>query len=276
MNKGQAVFRTYTTLARVPGRASRAGGPRPWPTGWVTCCSRCAHEQREMVVGNLRRVLGADADDRRRAPRPLGTPVVSGLRSLLGRGLPAGPHLAGRSGAADVREGIEHLAEGMATGKGVVMALPHVGSWEYGGAFLATQDLPMTAVAERLEPPELFDFFVEQRAAMGLTIVPLDGHRAAPHGHASRRRTGRPAVRPRPRRQRHRGRVLRRDAPPCRPARPPWPSGPARRWSPVRSTAARAATTGPSSSRPSTPPGRARSGRTWPASPRRSPPGSRA
>ena len=32
----------------------------------------------------------------------------------------------------------------------------------------------MTAVAERIEPPELFDFFVEQRAAMGLTIVPLD------------------------------------------------------------------------------------------------------
>ena len=32
----------------------------------------------------------------------------------------------------------------------------------------------MTAVAERIEPPALFDFFVEQRAAMGLTIVPLD------------------------------------------------------------------------------------------------------
>ena len=32
----------------------------------------------------------------------------------------------------------------------------------------------MTSVAERIEPPELFEFFVEQRAAMGLTIVPLD------------------------------------------------------------------------------------------------------
>jgi lauroyl/myristoyl acyltransferase len=62
----------------------------------------------------------------------------------------------------------------MAAGKGVIMALPHVGSWEFGGAFLATQGLPMTAVAERIEPPELFEFFVDQRAAMGLTIVPLD------------------------------------------------------------------------------------------------------
>ena len=33
----------------------------------------------------------------------------------------------------------------------------------------------MTSVAERIEPPELFDYFVSQRAAMGLTIVPLDG-----------------------------------------------------------------------------------------------------
>ena len=72
-------------------------------------------------------------------------------------------------------EGLEHLVEGVAAGKGVIMALPHVGSWEFGGAFLATQDLPMTSVAERIEPPELFEFFVEQRAAMGLTIIPLDG-----------------------------------------------------------------------------------------------------
>ena len=71
-------------------------------------------------------------------------------------------------------DGFDYLVEGMAAGKGVIMALPHVGSWEYGGAFLATLGLPMTSVAERIEPPELFEFFVAQRATMGLTIVPLD------------------------------------------------------------------------------------------------------
>ena len=64
---------------------------------------------------------------------------------------------------------------GMAGGRGVVMALPHVGSWEWGGAFLATVGYPMTTVAERIEPPELFDWFVDEREAMGLTIVPLGG-----------------------------------------------------------------------------------------------------
>lgn len=72
-----------------------------------------------------------------------------------------------------VERGYEHLQEAMASGNGVVMALPHVGSWEWGGAFLASEGYPMTSVAERIEPPALFEWFVEERRAMGLTIVPL-------------------------------------------------------------------------------------------------------
>jgi KDO2-lipid IV(A) lauroyltransferase len=69
--------------------------------------------------------------------------------------------------------GLDHLDEGLASGRGVVLALPHVGSWEWGGAFLASTGRPMTSVAERIEPPELFDWFVKAREEMGLTIVPL-------------------------------------------------------------------------------------------------------
>jgi KDO2-lipid IV(A) lauroyltransferase len=74
-------------------------------------------------------------------------------------------------------EGSENLVKGMVAGSGVIMALPHIGSWEWGGKWLAGQGYPMTAVAEPLEPPQLFEWFVEQRRAMGLTIVPL-GHGA--------------------------------------------------------------------------------------------------
>ena len=45
-------------------------------------------------------------------------------------------------------------------GRGIVMALPHVGSWEWGGYWLALEGMPMTAVVERLEPEELFEWFV--------------------------------------------------------------------------------------------------------------------
>ncbi|MGH9093200.1 MAG: phosphatidylinositol mannoside acyltransferase [Acidimicrobiales bacterium] len=74
-----------------------------------------------------------------------------------------------------VERGYEHLERGMAEGRGVVMVLPHVGSWEWGGAFLAARGYPMTTVAERIEPPELFDWFIRQRGALGLTVVALGG-----------------------------------------------------------------------------------------------------
>lgn len=71
-------------------------------------------------------------------------------------------------------EGWEHLQAGVKAGKGVVLALPHVGSWEWGGAWFAQRGTPMTSVAERLASEKLYEWFVDQRRALGLTIVPLD------------------------------------------------------------------------------------------------------
>jgi KDO2-lipid IV(A) lauroyltransferase len=79
-----------------------------------------------------------------------------------------------------LQEGREHLRAAMDRGRGIVMALPHVGSWEWGGYWLALEGMPMTAIVERLEPEELFEWFIGQRTAMGLTAVPLgDGSSSA-------------------------------------------------------------------------------------------------
>jgi phosphatidylinositol dimannoside acyltransferase len=79
-----------------------------------------------------------------------------------------------------LQEGHEHLRAAIEGGRGVVMALPHVGSWEWGGYWLGLEGMPMTAVVERLEPEQLFEWFVAQRTAMGLTAVPLgDGSSSA-------------------------------------------------------------------------------------------------
>ena len=172
MNKGQAVFRTYTTLARCLSAL-----PEPVAMGAAGVVGdvmfKVRTEQRRMVSNNLRRVIGADVGDReildrwaRRSFRAYARYWVEGAR--LAR---TSPNEVERRTMVD---GFDYLVEGMAAGKGVIMALPHVGSWEYGGAFLATQGMPMTSVAEKIEPPELFEFFVAQRATMGLTIVPLD------------------------------------------------------------------------------------------------------
>jgi KDO2-lipid IV(A) lauroyltransferase len=75
-----------------------------------------------------------------------------------------------------IGEGLEHLVAAKGLGKGVVIALPHIGSWEWGGAFLATLGMPMTAVAEELDPPELFEWFRKKREAIGINIAPLNVH----------------------------------------------------------------------------------------------------
>jgi len=75
-----------------------------------------------------------------------------------------------------VAEGLEHLMAAKARGHGLIIALPHIGSWEWGGAFLNTIGLTMTAVAEELDPPELFAWFKKKREAMGIYIEPLNEH----------------------------------------------------------------------------------------------------
>ena len=172
MDTGQVVFRTYTTLGRCI-----AALPEPVALGLGNVVGdvlyRVRHEHRAMVKANLVRVLGSHGGDAelldrwaRRSFRAYARYWVEGARL---------PNTSPDEVVQNVFvDGLHHLHDGAAAGRGTILALPHIGSWEYGGAFLATQDLPMTAVAERIEPPALFDYFVEQRAAMGLTIVPLD------------------------------------------------------------------------------------------------------
>jgi KDO2-lipid IV(A) lauroyltransferase len=76
-------------------------------------------------------------------------------------------------------EGLEHLRRGKERGQGVIIALPHIGSWEWGGAFLNSLGLGMTAVAEELDPPELFEWFKEKRESIGIRIEPLNEHAGA-------------------------------------------------------------------------------------------------
>ena len=211
MRNERLVYRTYTVL----GRALSAL-PEPVALAGAACRGRCplprparasghGHGQPSAGVGRAEdNAADAAILDRwaRRSFQAYARYWVEGAR-------------LGRTPRHEVVQrtfvqGLHHLVDGMAAGNGVIMALPHVGSWEYGGAFLAHQDLPMTSVAERIEPPELFDFFVEQRAAIGLTVIPLDATSGkAVLGDAPTGRSGRAAERPGHRGNRCRGRVLR-------------------------------------------------------------------
>jgi len=70
-------------------------------------------------------------------------------------------------------DGFEHVVAGAQAGNGVVAALPHVGGWDYGGAWLAAHGYPPTVVVEPVEPPELLEWFADARRRLGMEVVPL-------------------------------------------------------------------------------------------------------
>ena len=66
------------------------------------------------------------------------------------------------------------MTDGLRAGNGVILALPHLGGWEWA-AFWLTEvlHLPVAAVVEALNPPELAAWFVELREALGMEIITL-------------------------------------------------------------------------------------------------------
>ncbi|MFF1645836.1 phosphatidylinositol mannoside acyltransferase [Streptomyces sp. NPDC058240] len=68
------------------------------------------------------------------------------------------------------------LTDGLDTGRGVILALPHLGNWDLAGAWVTTDlQVPFTTVAERLKPETLYDRFVAYREGLGMEVLPHSG-----------------------------------------------------------------------------------------------------
>lgn len=69
-------------------------------------------------------------------------------------------------------EGLEHVDAALAEGRGAIMAVPHMGSWDMAGSWAAAKGYPVSAVAERF-PGSLNDAVVETRQRFGLNVISL-------------------------------------------------------------------------------------------------------
>ena len=68
------------------------------------------------------------------------------------------------------------LRDTLASGRGAIVALPHMGNWDHAGAWAATlSEDGFTTVAERLKPEKLFERFLRYRESIGMEVLPLTG-----------------------------------------------------------------------------------------------------
>ena len=71
-------------------------------------------------------------------------------------------------------EGFEHIEDSWSEGPGPILALPHLGGWEWAGRGLTCRPkFEVTVVVEPQQPKELFEFMISYRESFGMNVIPL-------------------------------------------------------------------------------------------------------
>lgn len=138
---------------------------------------RLMRSRRELMAAHQRRIAGGVLDGPELERRVREAFLSYGRYWLESARAPAASARGLESVAS--AEGMEHFDAALAAGRGVILALPHLGTWDAGGAWMASIGYPLTVVAELLRPRRLFDWFVAMRRRLGIEVVAL-GPDAAP------------------------------------------------------------------------------------------------
>lgn len=155
-------YRAFTgILGLLPEPAMRWVGEGLGKLAWYVAAGR-----RRLVQRHLRRVLGADAEVKSRSKRMFARygrywAEVFWLR----------PRRKEEVVAHTVILNVETLFRSHAAGKGIILALPHMGNWEVAGAAAEAIGLPVLAAAEALPNDLITDWFVGVRKMVGIDVV---------------------------------------------------------------------------------------------------------
>ncbi|MFE6226096.1 MULTISPECIES: phosphatidylinositol mannoside acyltransferase [unclassified Streptomyces] len=158
----------WATVKKLPEPAARALGRRIADTVWKRRGKGVLR-----LEANLARVV-PDA-----TPERLAALSRAGMRSYMrywmeSFRLPTWSRERAANGFAP--KDVHHLKDALASGRGVVLALPHMGNWDLAGVWVTRAlGVPFTTVAERLKPESLYDRFVAYRESLGMEVLPHTG-----------------------------------------------------------------------------------------------------
>jgi KDO2-lipid IV(A) lauroyltransferase len=161
-----ASYRAGGRILRVVPPAFRHAAAAPGGTAWYWLSAR----QRRAALDNYAAALGRRPSDpevariARRAFQNYGRMLMDFvlMGSLTRDELIERVSLDGR----------EHLDKALAAGRGAIMAVPHMGSWDMAGSYAGALGYKISAVAERF-PGSLNDAVVETRQRFGMHVILL-------------------------------------------------------------------------------------------------------
>jgi len=155
-------YRLFTgILGLLPEPAMRWVGEGLGRLAWYVAGGR-----RRLVQRHLRRVLGPDASVKARSRR---------MFARYGRYWAEVFWLRPRRKKEVVTYttivNVESLFRSHEAGKGIILALPHMGNWEVAGAAAEAIGLPVLAAAEALPNDLITDWFIAVRKMVGIDVV---------------------------------------------------------------------------------------------------------
>ena len=168
-SKPQLLAASYSAGARLLRAAPpglRHAAAAPGGAAWFVL----SRAQRKAALDNYAAALGRERDDpevqrvARRAFQNYGRMLMDFI--LLGSLRP--DELVARI----TIDGREHLDQALAKGRGAIMAVPHMGSWDMAGSYAGALGYRIAAVADRF-PGSLNEAVVRTRQRFGLQVITL-------------------------------------------------------------------------------------------------------
>jgi phosphatidylinositol dimannoside acyltransferase len=161
----------WTLICRMPEPWARAA----FMTGAEIAWRRQGYRV-QVLEGNLRRVLGPDADGKEL--RTLSRAVMRSyaryylevfrLQVIPTQRILDGMHI----NSLGKETAFAHLK----AGRGVIFALPHMGNFEQAGAWVVAAGAgSLTTVVERLKPETLYERYRTFRESVGMEVLPATG-----------------------------------------------------------------------------------------------------